>query len=261
MRYLTILAAVSLLATAAHAQTAGDKNIGLAKPFVEAAFSTPMADLYARADTDAAQEDDAMRFGLGLLAGRAGPSVSASDTAMLDAMEPRVIPLAQAYLDSHPGVKISRDEWARIVKATPDELAMIDRYQRHTMGDFWLKMARDGINHLSQVKLARARPGSSGGTYAAAAERQSIDLPVFVTAVHCVSAVRKAAGLSYQRPEDLPASVQILWDFAPYDVEGDIEWNLKDGKAKNAKGAVIDKAACGTEEAFNSYVAELKTGG
>ncbi|OYW75921.1 MAG: hypothetical protein B7Z26_10860, partial [Asticcacaulis sp. 32-58-5] len=85
-----------------------------------------------------------------------------------------------------------------------------------------------------------------------------VPLSVYITATHCIYAVRQAVGLKHYRPNELPVVIRTLWDFAPNDAEGWTLKNLKDGRVKNINFVPLGAAACGTDEQFKSYIAMIK---
>lgn len=273
-RFATILAGLWVCATTALADEATGLRaevISRAAPYIEVALTKPMAELYDQAITEgekAEETTNALQFGLALYSGR-NPAYGfdEQDMAALRALEVRVRPLVAEQLKKHPNAKLTQEKWRKIVKATDDDMALIDDFQKAAMADYWLTLGRDTkVRMTSSQMLSRmgAGPLRSGGvdmgpaTAITRTNYRVVPLSVYITATHCIYAVRQAVGLKHYRPNELPVAVRTLWDFAPNDAEAWTELNIKDGRVKNINFVPLGAAACGTDEQFNAYITKLK---
>jgi hypothetical protein len=273
-RFIVIFAGLWACAnTAAAEEATGLKAevISRAAPYIEAALTQPMAALYDQAITEgekAEETTNALRFGLALYAGRKPAyGFEDSDLAALRTLEARVRPLVAEQLQKHPNAKLTQEKWRKIVKATDDDIALVDAFQKLVMADYWLTLGRDSKTRMTGSQMLSrmgAGPLRSGGydlgpaTAVTTTTMRVVPLPVYITATHCIYAVRQAVGLKHYRPNELPVVIRTLWDFAPNDAEGWTLKNLKDGTVKSMTFVPLGAAACGTDEQFNSYVTQLK---
>ena len=78
-------------------------------------------------------------------------------------------------------------------------------------------------------------------------------MEVIFTGAQCVAALRKEAGLPLQPLHDHPISVLVSRGYNVFDIEAGLENQANTGKVKGPVG----KAACGTMEQFDAYLAKL----
>ncbi|OYW81758.1 MAG: hypothetical protein B7Z26_04560, partial [Asticcacaulis sp. 32-58-5] len=273
-QFAAIFAGLWVCATAAVAEEATGLKaevISRAAPYIEVALTKPMAELYDQAITEgekAEETTNALHFGLALYAGRhPAYGFEESDLTALRALEARVRPLVAEQLKKHPNAKLTQEKWRKIVKATDDDMALVDAFQKLVMADYWLTLGRDTKTRMTGSQMLSrlgAGPARSGGydlgpvTATTTTTLRVVPLSVYITATHCIYAVRQSVGLKHYRPNELPVVIRTLWDFAPNDAEGWTLKNLKDGSVKNIPIVTLGAAACGTEAQFNAYVTKLK---
>lgn len=240
--------------------------IAKAAPYITAALTQPMDQLFTKAE--AGKADDALNFGLALFASRPSRlALSDDQMAHFAEMEPRIGKAAETYLAKNPKAQMTLKKWQRVLKVTPEDMAVVDRYQKIFMADYWLARARDEGKVSGQSTLQRPTPyrptgpiSQAGDTALRISKTPTINRGVFITATHCVQAVRQAVGGVHYRPSKLQVSIQLLWSYAPYDSEGWIEKNFADGKViAGGYNIPLGAAACGTSEQFDAYVVMLES--
>lgn len=237
-----------------------DKWILAAAPYVETALTKPIDQLYASGAETAPY--DAMTFGLALLAGRSTDgNFSSDDRAAILRLEERVVSAVEVYQKDHPNKDILRINWRRKLKITDAEWAVINRYQTAYLPDYWLAGALVATKTTAVSRNYRATTSDIGRGMAPGMNMTSdiyydrvIPLEVILTGAQCVAAVRKEVGLPLQRLHDHPVSVLVARSYNVFDIEAVLADQINTGKTKGPVG----KAACGTAEQFDAYLAKLK---
>lgn len=265
-----------VLPVAVQAKSHPEKLVGAAKPSIEAALNTPMETLVAKAIKKPAALDQVV-LGLAMLAGREQPKdgQEMAYAQKVDALETRLLPVSDDYLETHPGVDFHSIDWVGVLKPTPAELLVAVYYQQRYSADYWLgtAMLRQnaplyiGGGHVNIFGTGAGSAGTSTHfvhpTYGPSVQLQSgeyiINRPVLMTAAACVRAVRIAAGVSYQGPRGLPAVVFLMRKFPYIDIDNVLAND--EARPGEDRGYISGAEACGTDAQFQTYVGMLKAAG
>lgn len=254
------LASLIVLSSPGAAQNLKDKQVADSAPFIKAALTEPMADLYAQAMRDKRPAE--LTLAVALFAGRTVPGVlDSTELGKLEALDARIKPLYDDYRGKHPKPSSTLINWREQFHLTRDETKLIETYQQAKLADYWFsKVANDG-NGPVIIMSARPTLPSFGivpgprisGGYAG---WNTAYIRTFFGAAHCVSAVRQKVGLDYANPRNIPFSLVLMRNF-PLD---DMQAKVDDGIAKYTpdKPYYVGEEACGTHEQFNTYVEMLK---
>lgn len=259
LKSLCASALAALLPLASNAEISRPRAIVLAAPYVTAALTQPMPDLYAAAMKGKAK--NALNLGLAMFAGREvppGPD-QAADADALAALEARILPISDAYLEAHPNSNFRGVNWRLIVKITKPEIAFVRHYEQLHSADFWLTESSADSTTIQATTPGRPSgftgfEGTRGAFQNQTYVQPAIDTPVFLTAAQCVRAVRLAAGKAYGGPRTLPTSIILLRLYPLSDLDDMLQANGNHPVVNETTGA----EACGTTEQFNTYVAQLK---
>lgn len=256
---------------AAQSKIRAEKAVEASKPYIEAALATPMSVLTEKAVKKAGPKDHAY-LGLAMLAGRRQPNdgQEAKYAEKLEALEARLLPISDAYVEAHPGVDFQTVDWVGELKPKAEELLVAVYYQQRYSADYWLgqALARRNmavttpgpVNAFNSGRSANGSPGvqpTRGSTMIAAGREYSLNRTTILTAAACVRAVRIAAGSSYQGPRDaLPMAVFLMRKFPLLDIDKSLAQDEE--RTTEDKGYRSGAEACGTPEQFGVFVAQLR---
>ncbi|ESQ74848.1 hypothetical protein ABAC402_11895 [Asticcacaulis sp. AC402] len=242
-----------------------NREIVEAAPYIERALMTPMADLYQAA---APEDPDAMLvLGLALYAGRTEEGrFTAKDEADLAALDGRILEPLAAYLRKHPDKQHITVNWRQKFRLKKDEAAVVDRYQKAHLADFWLgyaltsasvKHGAGGVPALRPAHHHRGRKFATGnmtGWTPAPVITYHVSRRAYSAAVNCIWSLREAAGSQVTSLTSRPPSMRIFRNFIHIDTDAYLaaQWQPESGYLGPMKAA-----ACGTPAQFNTYLAKL----
>lgn len=181
-----------------------------ARPYINAALTTPMDMLYAKALAGNAY--DQLTYGLALAAGRpSSATVSSDDATRLQMLDARFQAAAQAWRAEHRDGDPAKVDWRKRVALTDDDAALVRRVEEATSADYWLSRAANAnTSSMMFIYMPATTKGGAGYTMPITTYDPVIPYDVVFTAGDCAVALRTGAG--FAKPEPVPDVVRRLRD-------------------------------------------------